>query len=120
MNKKFTNQKSSEKGYIPECDDKLPAIHPVNEQCPAHHQVNENCPAVHHDIQSRLTCDDSHSRDQAVYTTSSPKCEAILPCVFCDEEFNDGADLKKTIGTFTLQSTRDTNHSTETRTMQVM
>ena len=52
-------------------------------------------PAVHHNIQSRLTCDDYHSRDQAVYTTSSPKCEAIFPCVFCDEEFNDCADLKK-------------------------
>ena len=95
MNKKFTDQKSSEKGYTPECGDKLPAIHPVNEKSPAHHQVNENSPAIHHDIQSRLTCDDYHTRDQAVYTTSSPKHEAIFPCVFCNEEFNDHADLKK-------------------------
>ena len=95
VNKKFTNQKSSEKGYTPKCGDKLPAVHPVNEKSPAHHQVNENSPAVHHDIQSRLTCDDYHSRDQAVYTTSSPKHEAIFPCVFCDEEFNDHTDLKK-------------------------
>ena len=92
---KFTDQKSSEKGYMPECDDKLPAVHPVNEKSPAHCQVNENSPAVHHDIQSRLTCDDYHSRDQAVYTTSLPKYEAIFPCVFCNEEFNDCADLKK-------------------------
>ena len=76
-----------------ECDDKLPAVHPVNEKSPAHHQVNEN--SHFHNIQSRLTCDDYHSRDQAVYTTSSPKHEAIFPCVFCNEEFNDCADLKK-------------------------
>ena len=95
MNKKFTDQKSSEKGYIPKYDDKLPAICQVNEKSPAHHQVNENSSALHDDIQSKLTCDDSHSRDQAVYTTSSPKCEAIFPCVFCNEEFNDCADLKK-------------------------
>ena len=81
VNKKFTDQKSSEKGYTPECG-KLPAIHPVNEKSPAHHQVNENSPAIDHDIQSRLTCDDYHSRDQAVYTTSSPKHKAIFPCVF--------------------------------------
>ena len=82
---------------MPECGDKLPAIHPVNEKSPARHQVNENSPAVHHNIQSRLTCDDYHSRDQAVYTTSSTKHEAIFPCVFCDEEFNDCADLKKNL-----------------------
>ena len=82
VNKKFTDQKSSEKGYTLKCDDKLPAVHPVNEKSPAHHQVNENSPAIHHNIQSRLTCDDYHSRDQAVYTTSSPECEAIFPCVF--------------------------------------
>ena len=87
MSKKFTNQKSSEKGYT--------AVHQVNEKSPAHCQVNENSPAPHDDIQSKLTCDDSHSRDQAVYTTSSPKHEAIFPCVFCNEEFNDHADLKK-------------------------
>ena len=87
--------KSSEKGYMPKCSDELPAIHPVNEKSPAHCQVNENSPAVHHNIQSRLTYDDYHSRDQAVYTTSSPKHEAIFPCVFCNEEFNDCADLKK-------------------------
>ena len=95
MNKKFTDQKSSEKGYMPECGDKLPAIHPVNEKSPAHCQVNENSPAIHHDIQSRLTCDNYHSRDQAVYTTSSPKCKAIFPSVFCNEEYNDCTDLKK-------------------------
>ena len=82
VNKKFIDQKSSEKGYTPECGGKLLAIHPVNEKSHARHQVNENSPAIHHDIQSRLTCDDYHSKDQAVYTTSSPKREAIFPCVF--------------------------------------
>ena len=110
---KFTDQKSSEKGYTPRCDDKLPALHRVNEKSPAHHQVNENSPALHDNIQSRLTCDDYHSRDQAVYPQN---VRPSFPVFFAMRNLMIVLISKKIFGKFTLQSTRDMSRSTKTRT----
>ena len=102
MSKKFTDQKSSEKGYTTKCDDKLPAIHQVNEKSATHHQVNENSPALHDDIQSKLTCVILIQETKQFILLHPQNVRLSFPVFFVMRNLMIVL-ISKTFGTFTLQ-----------------